>query len=100
MKISIDLNDPEVKKQIKNAIEAKLHELTAEHVNAVVKEIVATKADRVTDVWLERAVREVVSAKVAEMFVKKWASPTEFQSILGQVAEKVIREHLSNKSIA
>ncbi len=94
MKLTIDLNDPALQKQLETAIDAKLNELVADRIQGVIDAILDRKTSRMTDAWLESKVEGKIEQKVSAAFVNNWSGPGEFRQVLAVITEKVLREQL------
>jgi Glu-tRNA(Gln) amidotransferase subunit E-like FAD-binding protein len=96
MKIIIDLEDPDIKQQIERAIDSNLKRLTAEHVEAVVSDILSKKMDRATK-NLDKVVEKVIRGEVDDQLSKKvggYGSDTFLVSTVKDVALEAMKKKL------
>lgn len=96
MKITIDLQDPDIQRQLQLAIDEKITALAAERVQAAIDGVIATKMERLTDKRMDELVAAVLSAGVRVKLESRPAynTPTMLEAVLREETKKMLREAL------
>ena len=101
MKLTSDLDEANVKKEIENAIGAKARELLAQLVEGMLEEILATKMVRLTPDAIDKLAKKAVEERVKQAFESPnscgTTSQSLFKKVLTETTEKLIRENLCQK---
>lgn len=95
MKITIDLNDPEIQRSLETQIRAQLQAITSKEIHDIIDSILEKKLDRVTLPSIQKMVEQRVDAKVAEAFKNQYGGRNEFKEVLAEAAFKAVKEQLS-----
>lgn len=96
MKLTIDLQDPEIQKSLKLAIEAKVSALASDSINRAIESVIGIKLERLTDKRIEELAAGAVQKRINEMLQKSGAycTPTVFEQMIRDEARTFIREQL------
>lgn len=91
MKLVIDLNDPEVQRQLQVAIEAKVGQMTAEHIRAQMDSLLDRRMEKLTEDRVLAVVREEAARLLKEYFNRDLYGRAKSDRVLADVAREILR---------
>lgn len=96
MKITIDLNDAGIQQQVEKMLSVKLDELIHGKIEAIMSEIFAKKAERLTPEKVDDILKELCKIEIAKMTIaQSYGQMSMLNRIVVDETRKLLRETLA-----
>jgi hypothetical protein len=97
LKLSIDLDDPDIKDTLQQAIKAEIAAASPARIDQLVDSALKTKLERVTDSYIDTLVYKAIRERVNEFANKPYGGTSPFQDLFRQVMIEMVTKAFTEK---